>query len=138
MSERVVVYQDKSFRTDFRAADPNDEDSNEVEPVMHLHNLTPYGMLLASVAACTAIVVNSYARNHDIPLRGITVDASYERIFIDDCDDCDPGSEYEEVIREHVDFEGKLDESQLKRLHQVVKACSVTRLLENGIRVVTD
>lgn len=138
MSERVVVYQDKSFRTDFRAADPNDEDSNEVEPVMHLHNLTPYGMLLASVAACTAIVVNSYARNHDIPLRGITVDASYERIFVDDCDDCDPDSKYEEVIREHVDFEGDLNESQLKRLHQVVKACSVTRLLESGIRVVSD
>jgi uncharacterized OsmC-like protein len=138
MSERVVVYQDKSFRTDFRAADPHAEDTSEVEPVMHLHNLTPYGMLLASVAACTAIVVNSYARNHDIPLRGITVDASYERIFADDCEDCDIDNQYEEVIREQIDFEGNLDEAQLKRLHQVVKACSVRRLLESGIRVVSD
>jgi len=138
MSERVVVYQDKSFRTDYRAADPSEEDTSEVEPVMHLHNLTPYGMLLASIGACTAIVVNTYARNHDIPLRGITVDASYERIFADDCEDCDIENQYEEVIREHVDFEGELEESQLKRLHQVAKACSVRRLLENGIRVVSD
>jgi len=41
MSERVVVYQDKSFRTDFKLADPHDEDSDVVETVMHLHNLTP-------------------------------------------------------------------------------------------------
>lgn len=138
MSERVVVYQDKSFRTEFRAADPNDEESNDVETVMHLHNLTPYGMLLASVGACTAIVVNPYARNHGIPLRGITVDVAYDRVFVDDCDDCDADNQYEEIIREQVDFEGKLDENQLKRLHQVVKACSVRRLLENGIRVVSD
>lgn len=138
MSERVVVYQDKSFRTDFRASDPNEEDTSELQPVMHLHNLTPYGMLLASLGACTAIVVNTYARNHGIPLRGISVDTYYERVFADDCEDCDIENEYEEVIREQVDFEGDMDESQLKRLHQVVKACSVRRLLESGIRVVSD
>lgn len=138
MSERVVVYQDKSFRTDFRAADPADEDSNDVETVMHLHNLTPYGMLLASLGSCTAIVVNTYARNHGIPLRGITVDSSYERLFADDCEDCDIENEYEDVIREHVQFEGDLDDTQLKRLHQVAKACSVRRLLESGVRVVSD
>lgn len=135
MSERVVVYQDKSFRTEFRAADPNDEESNEVETVMHLHNLTPYGMLLASVAACTTIVVNSYANHHDIPLKGITIDATYDRIFAEDCDDCDENKQYEEIIREKIDFEGDLDSKHLKRLHQVAKACSVRRLLENGIRV---
>ena len=138
MSERVVVYQDKSFRTDFRAADPNEEDTSELETVMHLHNLTPYGMLLASLGTCTAIVVNTYARNHGIPLRGITVDSTYERVFADDCEDCDMDNNYEEVIHEHVDFEGNLDDSQLKRLHQVAKACSVRRMLERGIRVVED
>jgi putative redox protein len=135
MSERVIVYQDKSFRTSYRASDPNDETSDEVENVMHLHDLTPYGMLLASVASCTAIVVNAYARNHQIPLKGVTVDASYNRVFVDDCDDCDENGVYEEIIQEKVQFEGKLDEKQLKRLHQVAKACSVRRLLENGIRV---
>ena len=138
MSERVVVYQDKSFRTEFKAGDPNDEESQAVESVMHLHELTPYGMLLASVSACTAIVVNSYARNHDIPLKGVTVDAAYDRIFRDDCEDCNGSNAYEEIIRESVEFEGELDEKSLKRLHQVAKACSVRRLLENGIKVETN
>ncbi len=138
MTERVVVYQDKSFRTDFKAADPNAEDNSEVENVMHLHNLTPYGMLLASVAACTAIVVNSYARHHDVPLKGITVDTKFDRIFTEDCDDCDEDQEYEEVIRESISFEGDLDENQKKRLHKIAMACSIVRLLESGIKIKSD
>jgi putative redox protein len=138
MTERVIVTQDRSFRTDFKAADPHEEDSDHVENVVHLHELTPYGMLLASVGSCTAIVVNSYARNHHIPLKAVSVNASYDRVFAEDCDDCDPDKEYEEIIRESVDFEGDLDEKQLKRLHQVAKACSVRRLLESGIRVETE
>jgi uncharacterized OsmC-like protein len=138
MAERVVVYQDKSFRTDFRASDPADEDASEVNTVMHLHNLSPYGMLLASLAACTTIVVNTYASHHDIPLRGVTVDVTYDRAFVDDCEDCDLDSQYEEVIKKQVNFEGDLDDAQLKRLHQVAKACSVRRLLEKGIQIVDD
>ncbi|OQB84838.1 MAG: OsmC-like protein [Chloroflexi bacterium ADurb.Bin120] len=105
---------------------------------MHLHNLTPYGMLLASLGACTAIVLNTYAHNHGIPLRGVTVDTSFARVFADDCEDCEIDDTYEEVINEKVDFEGDLDESQLRRLHRVAKACSIRRLLENGIRVISD
>ncbi len=135
MSERVVVYQDKSFRTEFRAADPNQEDSQELETVMHLHNLTPYGMLLASVGSCTAIVVNTYARNHNIPLKGVTVDASYDRVFAEDCDDCDEDKEYEEIIKEKLNFEGDLSDKDLDRLHKVARACSIRRMLESGIRV---
>lgn len=138
MSERVVVYQDRSFRTAYQAADPNDEESDQVENIVHLHELTPYGMLLASVGSCTAIVVNSYARHHNIPLKGVTVDAQYDRIFREDCDDCDPDKKYEEIIRESVEFEGDLDEKQRNRLHQVAKACSVRRLLERGIQVKTE
>lgn len=137
MSERVVVYQDRSFQTNFKAADPNDKESNDVENVMHLHELTPYGMLLASVAACTTIVVNSYARHHNIPLKGVTVDAAYDRAFIEDCEGCDEDEKFEEIITESVEFEGDLDESQRHRLHQVAKACSVRRVLERGIRVET-
>jgi putative redox protein len=138
MSERVIVYQDRSFRTQYKAADPHEEKSDQVENILHLHELTPYGMLLASVGSCTAIVVNSYARNHNIPLKGITVDASYDRVFAEDCDDCEENNDYEEIIREKVKFEGDLEKNQLQRLHQVAKACSVRRLLENGIRVKTE
>jgi uncharacterized OsmC-like protein len=135
MSERVVVFQNRSFQTNFKAADPDDKESDDVEPVHHLHDLTPYGMLLASVAACTAIVVNTYANHHDIPLKSTKIDTSYKRVFADDCDDCDKNNEYDEIIYEKIDFEGDLDDNQLARLHQVAKACSIRRMLQSGIRI---
>ncbi|MFN2303637.1 MAG: OsmC family protein [Anaerolineales bacterium] len=57
---------------------------------------------------------------------------------MDDCEDCDSNKNYEEIIRENVDFEGDLDEKTIKKLHQIAKACSVRRLLENGIQVKTE
>ncbi len=105
---------------------------------MHLHNLTPYGLFLASVAACTAIVVISSAQNHGIPLKGVTVDTSYDRIFADDCDDCDENKRYEEIIKEKLNFKGDLDSIKLKRLDKVTKACSIRKLFENGIQVHSD
>lgn len=138
MAERVVVYQDKSFRTEFKAVDPHDSESGKLENVMHLHQLTPYGMLLASVGSCTAIVLNSYAHNHAIQLQAVTVDCTYDRVFADDCDNCDPEQQYEDIIQEKLTFDGVLSESDLKRLHQVAKACSIRRILEDGIRIESD
>jgi putative redox protein len=138
MSERVVVYQNREFQTEFLASDPNDEQTDEVEAVMHLHDLTPYGMLLASLAACTAIVVNTYANHHNIPLQGLSVDAAYDRVFAEDCEDCDENSVYEEIIRERIELEGDLNPSQRDRLHKVARACSIRRMLEHGIHVETQ
>ncbi len=137
MSERVVVYQDKNFQTRFMSQNPEFENKEELEDIFHIHDLTPYGMLLASVAACTAIVVNTYASHHNIPLEGIRVDANYDRVFAEDCEDCDENNRYEEVIQEQIEFIGDLNDKQRNRLHQVAKACSVRRLLESGIRVET-
>lgn len=138
MAERVVVYQDRSFRTQYKAADPQEDDTDVVDNVMHLHNLTPYGMLLASLGTCTAIIVNTYARNHDIPLRGVTVDVDYDRVYAEDCDDCEMDTKYEEVIRKQISFEGELETAQIDRLHQVAEACSVSKMLANGIRIESE
>lgn len=137
MSERVIVTQDKNFQTHFLAQNPENEDHEELQDIFHIHELTPYGMLLASLAACTAIVVNTYAHHHAIPLDAIRVDAKYDRVFEEDCEDCDEDSRYEEIIQEQVEFEGDLDDRTRQRLHQVARACAVRRLLENGIRVET-
>lgn len=138
MAERVVVYQDRSFRTQYKAADPQEDDTDVVDNVMHLHNLTPYGMLLASLGTCTAIIVNTYARNHDIPLRGLTVDVDYDRVYAEDCDDCEMDTKYEEVIRKQISFEGELETAQIDRLHRVAEACSVSKMLANGIRIESE
>ncbi len=138
MPEKVVVHQDKAFQTEFKAADPHNEESDSIKPVMHLHALTPYGMLLASVGACTAIVLNSYAQNHNIPLESVTVEAVYDRVFAEDCENCDEDTSYEEIIREHLEFSGDLSEKDVGRLHHVAKYCSIRQILEQGIRIESD
>ncbi|MCB2210138.1 OsmC family protein [bacterium] len=138
MAERVVVYQDHKFRTEFKASDEKDDPKSELAQVGHIHQLTPHGMVLAGLASCTAIVLNSYANNHEIPLKGVRVDCRYDQETKDDCKDCEEGEHEQKVIREALSFEGDLDDDQLKRLHQVAKACSVGRMLENGIKIISE
>lgn len=138
MAERVVVYQDQQFRTEFKASEDEDTAEGELERVGHIHQLTPHGMVLASLASCTAIVLNSFANHHEIPLIAVTVDCRYDQETKDDCKDCEEGEHEQKVIRESLSFEGDLDDDHLKRLQQVAKACSVRRMLENGIRIISE
>lgn len=138
MAERVVVYQDHKFRTEFKASDVEGESESKLEGVMQIHQLTPHGMVLASLASCTAIVLNSFANHHDIPLKAVTVDCRYDQESREDCKNCEEGEHEQKVIREQLSFEGDLDNDQAGRLHQVAKACSVSRMLENGIRIISE
>lgn len=138
MAERVVVVQDQNFQTGFSASDPHGEATDSLSSVSQLHELTPYGMLLASLGACTAIVLNTYAHHHDLSLTRVTADCRYDRVFADDCEDCEGNNTYEEVIREHLTLEGDLTDQERTRLHQVAKACSIRRMLESGIQVHSD
>ena len=84
MSERVIVTQDKNFQTHFLAQNPENEDHEELQDIFHIHELTPYGMLLASLAACTAIVVTAYAPHPALPLDAIRVAANSARVIAED------------------------------------------------------
>lgn len=138
MSERVVCYQNNQYQTGFKAAETEGDQPAELQDVAHIQELTPYGLLLASLASCTAIVLNAFSQNHDIPLKSVTIDCQYDRVFADDCKDCDESTEYEQIIREKLEFEGDLSEEQRRILHQVAKACSIRRMIEAGIQVESD
>ena len=138
MSERVVCYQDNQFQTGFKAAESEGEQPAELQDVAHLQELTPYGLLLASLASCTAIVLNAFANNHDIPLQSVMIDCQYDRIFAEDCENCDETTQYEQIIREKLQFEGELTDKHRKILHQVAKACSIRRMIESGIQIQSD
>ncbi len=138
MAERVVVYQDHEFRTEFKASAAEGDAKSGLERVMQIHQLTPHGMLLASVASCTAIVLNSFANHHEIPLKAVTVDCRYDPETNDEGKGYGEGESEQTLIREQLSFEGDLDNDQLKRLHEVAKACSVRRMLENGIKIISE
>jgi uncharacterized OsmC-like protein len=49
---------------------------------------TPYDLLGAALASCTAMTLNYFARRENIPLEQVEVSVSHDRIHAKDCVDC--------------------------------------------------
>ena len=135
MAEKVVVRQRSNFETDFRAVNPETPESGELRLVKHLQDLTPYGMLLASLGSCTAVVVNTYAQYHGIELEEVELTVEYERVFKDDCRHCEDVSRYRESITMDISFRGKLTPQQQDKLFRISLQCPIHKILKSGIEV---
>ena len=141
MAERVVIRQDNQFRTLVLSADPEDIHSNALEAVGDIHQLTPYGMLLSSLGTCTALVLHTYAQNHNIPLLEVEIRLEYQRVFredCEDCEDCDEASDYEEEIHEKLDLTGEISPAEREKLMRVAHYCPIYKMLQNGIKISTQ
>jgi putative redox protein len=138
MSEHVIIRQKSNFETEFRAQDPHDPESDEIKHVIHIHQLTPYTMLLASLGACTAIVMNTYAQNHDVALNEVELHLRYQRVFQDDCENCEEIQRYEEQIDQEVTLYGDLTDEERQKLFHIAQQCSVHKMLEAGIEINTQ
>jgi putative redox protein len=135
MSERIVVRQYSDFRIEFLAADPHHPESDELQPVGHIHALTPYGLLMASLAACTTIVLHTYAQNHDVALAEVEAHVRYERVFLEDCQNCQEIDRYQEQLQETLTFRGDLTEAERQKLFKIAHQCSIHKMLESGIEI---
>jgi uncharacterized OsmC-like protein len=135
MGERVIVRQDSEFETEILALDPHDPDAHEFQPVVHVHQLTPYGLLLAGLGACTAIVLHTYAQYHDVALDEVELHLTYDRVFADDCKECEGIEEYKEQIDEEISLTGSLTAEERERLHLVSRHCPIHKMLVHGIEV---
>ncbi len=133
--ERVIVRQNSDFETEFLAADPRGPESGEPAPVKHLQELTPYGMLLAGLGACTAIVLHAYARRHGVALREVETVLEYHRVFDRDCRDCEDIAEYREEVTMQIGLRGDLGEEERRKLFKVSRYCPVEKMLERGVTV---
>ncbi len=136
-AERVSVWQNSDYETMFSAPPVEEPESADLHPVQHIHELSPYGMMLASLGSCTTIVLHSYAENHGIPLRAVEIHLEYDRIFKEDCDNCETINEYKEIIREEIRFEGDLSAGDRTRLERVAHACPIYRMFLHGIEIET-
>lgn len=135
MPEHVIVNQKSNFEIDFRAADPEAPEGAEPEPAHHIHELTPYGMMLASLGSCTSIVLHTYAHHHDVGLDEVEVSLRYERRFTEDCEDCEEIERYEEQIHEELVFHGDLDGGEREKLFRIAKQCSIYKMFKQGIKI---
>jgi putative redox protein len=135
MAEQVVVRQNREFEIEFRALDPHDSESRQMDPVTHIHELTPYTLLLASLGACTTILLNTYAQNHDVDLQAVETHLHYKRAFQHDCENCEDIERYEDQIHEELTLSGDLTSEEQNKLFHISKRCSVHKILEAGIEI---
>jgi uncharacterized OsmC-like protein len=64
----VLVRQGRAFQIEFLATDPEGSPGEAPKPVEAITPLTPFGMLPASLGACTTVKVHTDANHHHIPL----------------------------------------------------------------------
>lgn len=138
MAERVIVIQDSQFRTRFLAADPEDSTSDVYEEVANIHQLTPYGMLLSSLASCTALVLHTFAQHHDLALENVELHMTYDRVFRDDCENIEEGRDYCEEISEKILLKGDLSRDERDKLLLIAHRCPIYEMLKPGMIISTS
>lgn len=135
VAEKVIVRQKSTYEISFFAADPEDESGDALlSPVAYIHELSPYGMLLASIGSCTTILLHSYAQNRGMKLDEVEMRLEYQRSFKEDCDNCEEIERYEEIILIDIALKGRLSEQEKQRLLAISHQCPVHRIVEDGIK----
>jgi uncharacterized OsmC-like protein len=81
------------------------------------------------------VVVNTYARYHDVELKEVELSLEYGRNFKEDCETCEGTERYEEQIDMEVSFSGGLSEGEREKLFAVSRQCPIHKMLKSGIRV---
>ena len=133
--ERVIVRQDRAFETKFLAFDLRGAPAAGARSVVHPQELTPYGMLLVSLGACTAIVLHTYAQHHELSLDRVELRLRYDRVFAKDCEDCEKTNQYEDGVDLEIALEGNLNSEDRERLLLVSLHCPIHKMLARGIPV---
>ena len=93
---------------------------------------SPYGLLLASLGACTAMTIRMYADRKGWPLDGVRIDLRHRKIPASECEDCTSQTGYVDEILREVELLGDLDEAQRARLGEIANRCPVHRTLAEG------
>lgn len=135
MSERIVFWQNSEFNVQYQYRDPTQPDSSNLHTIQGLHQVTPYGMMLFSLASCTAQVVLSFSEHHGIALESVKMDLSYEKDFQEDCENCPEEEIHPEAITGTIAFIGKISDAEKTKLLKISRQCPIENILEKGIPI---
>jgi uncharacterized OsmC-like protein/esterase/lipase len=135
---RVVAHiANEGFTTQLRAGG---HDLTVDEPVNVGGNgfgPTPYDLLGASLAACTAMTMKMYAQRKGWDLADAYVHVSHSKSHAQDCEACVNQSARIDHFDRLIELRGDLDEDQRKRLLEIADKCPVHRTLHGEVQVGT-
>ena len=93
---------------------------------------SPYELLNAALASCTAMTLQMYARRKKWDLKDVKVHLSFSRSYKEDCENCSSSERRLEFFEKTLDIEGDLNEEQVNRLIEIANRCPVHRTLEGN------
>lgn len=136
MGGPVIVRSQGSLRVDIEAGghkliadEPMDSGGSAKGP-------TPYDFLSAALGACTAMTLELVAKRENIPLEGLEVRVSNDRMYAKDCTDCLTASGYIHRFTVEIKLVGdNLTEENRARLLEVAGRCPVAKTLTNEIKI---
>jgi putative redox protein len=96
---------------------------------------TPYGLLLASLGACTSMTLRMYAERKGLALDKVTVRLRHAKIHARDCAECEATEGKIDRIEREITLAGDLDEAARARLLEIADMCPVHRTLHAEVRV---
>ena len=98
---------------------------------------SPYELLNASLGSCTAMTLHMYARRKKWPLKEVRVHLAYDRVYNDDCNDCEDINKYINHFDVCLELEGDLSEEQKTRLLEIAQKCPVHKTLKRASEFTT-
>jgi putative redox protein len=97
----------------------------------------PYDFVLAGLGACTSMTMRLYADRKSLPLDRVTVTLKHDKIYAQDCGDCETKTGMLDQIERVIAMEGALDAEQRARLMEIADKCPVHRTLTSEVHIVT-
>ena len=96
---------------------------------------TPYDLVAAGLGGCTSMTMHVVAKRETIPLTGVEVSVSSDRLYAKDCADCTSTDGYIHRFTVVIKLTGDLTEAQRERMLTVARRCPVAKTLMAEIRI---
>ncbi|CAA9230710.1 MAG: Bll2902 protein [uncultured Adhaeribacter sp.] len=98
---------------------------------------SPYELLAAGLAACTAMTLRLYAARKQWDLREVYVHLSHDKSHAEDCLNSESATSKIDKFTRELEFVGDLEDEQKQRLLEIADKCPVQRTLESVATVET-
>ena len=96
---------------------------------------TPYDLVAAGLGGCTSMTMHVVAKREKIPLTGVEVSVSSDRLYAKDCADCTSTDGYIHRFTVVIKLTGDLTEAQRERMLTVARRCPVAKTLMAEIKI---
>ena len=131
----VIVRSDFSFRNEIEIGEHRLIIDEPVAAGGTNLGPTPYDLVAAGLGGCTSMTMHVVAKRENIPLTGVEVSVSSDRLYAKDCADCTSTDGYIHRFTVVITLLGDLTEAQRDRMLTVARRCPVAKTLMAEIKI---